>query len=247
MILGEEGPEFEAGMPRAAKAALGLDDPSDQAALGTIVGRTLGLRGDPGLEPLRLAQAAQEFARHATPRAAWSRFMAKIGLACGREAYGDGWLEGRHAEVLSGDLHGADPPRFAQRGHYPPVEPVWPYQPPGHRLWIEAHEDSAILMIVLFGQLLGAVPVNDLPAKADPSAWSLDPRDQTVHRSTFPAIWFGSAMARLSQEGRDVVAVLDSDNPFLFVPDGNRGPAEIPGSLRADSPTHAMELMSRLR
>jgi hypothetical protein len=211
VVLREEGLEFKAGMPDAAKKALGLDDPRDQAALGRIVAGALGLRGDPDLEPLRLAQAAQEFAQHATPRTAWSRFMAKLGLACGREAYGEEWLEGRHALILSRDLHGSEPPRFAQRGHYPPVEPIWPYQPPGHRLWIEPHDGSAVLMIVLFGQVLGAVPVNDLPAKGDPSAWSLDPRDQTVHRSTFPAIWLGSAMARLNREGREVVAFADSE------------------------------------
>jgi hypothetical protein len=65
---------------------------------------------------------------------------------------------------------GPRPPRFAQREHHPPVEPAWPFLPPKHQLWIEPKEDTAVLMIVLFGQVWGAVPVNDLPTEAEVSA-----------------------------------------------------------------------------
>lgn len=101
--------------------------------------------------------------------------MAKLALACGRDAYGDGWLDSRQAAILSDDLLGDGEPQFSQRTHYPPVDRVWPYEPPKHRMWIEPAEDTAVLMVVLFGQVIGAVPLNDLPAEAERSAWSLDP------------------------------------------------------------------------
>ena len=119
--------------------------------------------------------------------------MAKVGRACGREAYGDDWLDSRQARILSADLLGNAAPRFAQRTRYRPVERSWPYEPPKHQLWIKPREDTAVLMVALFGQVLGAVPVNDLPAEADPSAWALDPQVRTFYRS-IPIQPSGSSM-----------------------------------------------------
>lgn len=244
VTLDEDGPTFEAGMPAATLASLEIRDPTNQAVLGRVVADQLSLEDAFALEPLRLAQAAQEFAVAATPKATWSRFMAKLGLACGREAYGDDWLDGRQASILSNDLRGEAFPKFSQREHYPPVKPVWPYEPPKHRLWIEPFNDTALLMIALFGQVIGSVPLNDLPAEGDPSAWSLDPSDRSMYRSTFPAIWLGTATARLTREGHNVVTVaVDPDRSFIFAEDGPTGPAEMPiPTMRADSPTHALEL-----
>jgi hypothetical protein len=227
---------------------LGLDGPEDQAGLKAVVAQQLGLDGLADMESIRLARAAQEFAARPTPPTAWSRFMAKIGLACGREAYGDEWLDSRQASILSRDLLGQDPPRFSQRSHYPPVERVWPFEPPKHRVWIQPYEDTAILMIVLFGQVQGAVPVGDIPGpQAEPSAWSLDPLAGEVHRSTYPAVKVGTAMARLTQEGHDVLTVdVGEAEPLLYIADGPEGPANLPiPTIRADSPAHGLELFQR--
>lgn len=239
--LHEQGPAFSLAMSPAVAATLGIDDPNDQIALGNVVSKQLKLGGAVTLEPLRLARAAQEFASISTPKAAWSRFMAKLGLACGREAYGDGWLDSRQATILSSDLLDSKAPRFGQRDHYPPVDRVWPYEPPGHQLWIESHEDTAVLMVVLFGQVLGAIPVNDLPAPfGDPSAWSIDPHSSALHRSTYPAVKYGTAMAKLTKAGHNVVLIERGPGaePFFFVEDSPDGPADLPiPTVRADSPT----------
>jgi hypothetical protein len=115
VTLAEASPTFEAGMPAVAMRKLGISDAQDQEALARIVRRRLGLDGDSDLESIRLARAAQEFGARPTPPTAWSRFMAKIGLACGREAYGEQWLESRQAKTLSRDLLGKEAPRFSQR------------------------------------------------------------------------------------------------------------------------------------
>lgn len=177
VTLTDGGPRFEAGMSASVMKSLGIHDPSDQGALGRLVADALDFDAAT-LEPLRLAQAAQEFAAKPTPPLAWSRFMAKLGLSCGREAYGDSWLDSRQAAILSSDLLSSEPPRFSHRSYYPPVEPVWPYVPPKHQMWIEAHDGTAVLMVVLFGQVLGAVPVSDEPPPDGAySAWSLDPQE----------------------------------------------------------------------
>jgi len=233
-----------------AMKELELDSPEDQAGLGAVVAQQLGLDGLADVESIRLARAAQEFAAKPTPSTAWSRFMAKIGLACGREAYGDDWLAGRQASILSRDLLGQDPPRFSQRTHYPPVEPVWPFEPPKHRAWIQPYEDTAVLMIVLFGQVQGAVPVGDIPGpRPEPSAWSLDPLTGEVHRSTYPAVKVGTAMARLTKEGHNVLTMdVGEEEPLLYIADGPDGPADLPiPTMRADSPAHGWELYQRAR
>jgi hypothetical protein len=197
-------------------------------------------------ESIRLARAAQESAAKPTPPTAWSRFMAKIGLACGREAYGDDWLDSRQALILNRDLLGSKAPQFSQRSHYPPVERVWPFEPSKHRIWIEPYNDTAVLMVVLFGQVQGAVPIGDLPGPtANPSAWSIDPLVGRVERSTYPAVKFGTAMAQLTQEGHDVVAFADPERPFFFIADGPNGPADLPiPTMRANSPAHGLELFN---
>ncbi|MGZ6576316.1 MAG: hypothetical protein ACXVHJ_35660 [Solirubrobacteraceae bacterium] len=48
------------------------------------------------------------------PPLAWSRFIAKLGLACGRKAYGDAWLDSPHARCLSDDLLSDNPPQLSQ-------------------------------------------------------------------------------------------------------------------------------------
>jgi hypothetical protein len=230
VVLSEPGPVFESGMPASVMKKLKLDGPNDQAGLRNVVARQLGLDRVVGMESIRLARAAQEFAARPTPPMAWSRFMAKIGLACGREAYGDDWLDSRQASILSRDLLGDEVPLFSQRDHYPPIERVWPFEPPKHRIWVEPYNDTAVLMIVLFGQVQGAVPVGDLPGpKAEPSAWSLDPLTGPVERSSYPAVKFGTAAARLTQEGHDVVtADVGSHEPFFFVADGPKWPRRPP-------------------
>jgi hypothetical protein len=127
---------------------------------------------------------------------------------------------------------------------------VWPFEPPAHRIWIEPYEDTAVLGIVLFGQVQGAVPVGDLPGpSAEPSAWSLDPVTGEVARSSFPAIRFGTAAARLTNEGHDVVLIdAGKGEPYFFVADGPDGPAEMPiPTMRADSPEHGLELFEAAR
>ncbi len=248
VTLSEPGPVFEPGMPAVVMRKLGIDGPEDQAGLKTVVARQLGLDSLADMESIRLARAAQEFAATPTPRAAWSRFMAKSGLACGREAYGEEWLDTRQASILSHDLLGQDSPRFSQRSHYPPVERVWPFEPPKHLMWIEPYEDTEVLMIVLFGQVQGAVPVADIPGpEAEPSAWSLDPLAGPVERSTYPAVKVGTAAARLTQE---VMTSLPSTwaakSRSSISPTARMAPriSRFP-TIRADSPAHGFELFQR--
>jgi hypothetical protein len=236
-------------MPAVTMKRLGIDGTADQAGLGKVVAAQLGLDSATEVESMRFARAAQESAAKPTPPTAWSRFMAKIGLACGREAYGDDWLDGRQALILSRHLLGNKAPQFSQRSHYPPVERVWPFEPPKHRIWIESHNDTAVLMVVLFGQVQGAVPVGDLPGPTpDPSAWSIDPLVGRVEHSTYPAVRFGTAVAQLTQEGHDVMAFADPEYPFFYVADGPNGPADLPiPTMRANSPAHGLELFNRAR
>lgn len=242
--LNTDGPTFDAGVPPSVAEALELASSADQESLRRIF--TEALRGSPrSHEPLDLARAAQV---NATPPTAWSRFMAKVGLACGREAYGDEWLDSRQARTLSADLLGSGAPRFMQRTHHPPVAPSWPYVPPNHQLWIQPHKDTAILMVALFGQVLGAVPVNDLPADGDPTAWSLDSQARTFYRSTYPAIWLGHAARRIQEAGGTPLIVAHPEHPFVYTPDGPDGPIELGvQTVRADSPTHAFEILRNHR
>ncbi len=239
----DEGATFEPRMSDAARKRLGLDSVPDQAALGAIVASELGLVDV--LDPLALAQAARIMSTRATPSMAWSRFMAKLGLAFSREAYGDVWLDSPHAKILSQDLLGGGPPRLSQRCHHPPVEPVWPFKPPKHYVWIDMCDGVAVLTVALFGQLLGAIPVaTEQPTQGAYSAWGFDPVGRTFYRSSFPAIWLGAAAARVTQIGADAVAVMHPESPFIFIPDGPDGPVELPiSTVRADSPQHALEIV----
>jgi hypothetical protein len=145
VALGKDGPVFTAGLPSSAFEELALDNPNDVERLREIVDEALGPGHSPDEHELRsLARRGQPLK---TPQPAWSRFMAKLGLACGREAFGDDWLDSRQARILSTDLLSDRAPRFSQRWHYPPVEEAWPYEPPKHRLWIEPYEDTAMLKI----------------------------------------------------------------------------------------------------
>lgn len=236
-------------MPPSAIGALGLSSPPTQEELGRLVGDALELGPDEVLKPLGLARAAREFAANATAPTAWSRFMAKMALAAGRETFGEQWLDGPHAAILSADVLDSGEPRFAQRTHYPPVQPVWPYEPPKHQAWVEYHEGTASLMIVLFGQIIGSVPVSDQePPLGCYSAWTLDPLARTFRRSSYPAVWQGTAAARLTREGHDVLTVAGPGEGFMYVADGPSGPAELPiFTIRAESPSHAFRLLSAAR
>lgn len=191
VALTPTGPKYQAGMPSATIERLQLADLADQDRLREIV--------DTALAPLNATDCdrVRELARRgqplATPPDTWSRFMAKIGLACGRDAYGDEWLDTRQAQILGDDLLRGHPPRFAQRWFYPPVEPAWPFEPPKHRLWIHASDEMVILWIALFGEVIGAVPIGDLPVpEARHTAWTLDPIGGTgqprVHRTTYETL-----------------------------------------------------------
>ncbi len=250
VTLTKAGPTFVTGLSASAIDELSLEDPTDQDRLRCIVDAALGAsEWDDSEETRALARRSQPLK---TPRTAWSRFMAKIGLACGREAYGENWLDTRQARTLSADLLGDHPPRFGQRWHYPPVEAAWPYEPPKHRLWIEPFENTAILKVALFGQVLGAVPVNDLPADAYPSAWSLDPHGRTgesrTHRSTFEAMHLATVARRAENKGGTSIAILDPDRPFVYIPDGPDGAVDLGVQLpRVDSLDDAVAFVQRER
>ena len=104
-------------------------------------------------------------------------------------------------------------------------------------MWIDTHDDTAILWIVLFGQVIGAVPVaDDPPPTGSYSAWSLDPLSRTFARSSYPAILLGTAAAKLTRAGHNVLMMLEPE-PMLYVADGPDGPASIPlETFRAETP-----------
>jgi hypothetical protein len=248
--LTEDGPAFEAGVPPRLAEELDLQDLTDQTRLRSVVHNALGRSPATEADSIELARIAQQ---QNTPYDTWSRFMAKLALACGREAYGDHWLDSRQARILSHDLLGDDPPRFGQRDHHPPVEEAWPYEPPKHRLWIAPYQATAVLHIALFGQVLGAVPVNDLPADAYPSAWSLDPRHSTtgesrVHRFTYQALHLASVARRAQERGATAITILDPEHPFVYIPDRPDGPFDLGGPTQhVDSFEEGVEFARRAR
>jgi HNH endonuclease/SEC-C motif len=242
VTLESDGATLKRAMSPATAALLGIKGESKdaEAHLRDIVGDDVRDLLD---DPRELARAVQT---DRTPPHAWSRFMAKLALACGRKAYGDTWLDGPHALRLSSDLLSNAPPLLSrQREHYPPVGETWPFLPPNHMLWIDDFGDVAVLHVVLFGQVLGAVPVNQAKAPSEYSAWRFDPVKRNFSHSSYPAIWLGTAAARASQTGRRSFTMLHGQ-PFLYVEDGPGGPMDIPvPTVRADSPADALAIAAR--
>jgi hypothetical protein len=240
-----EGAELTGLISPAVAALLGLEGESgeDQARLRELVGEDVR---EMLQKPVELARARQI---ERTPPDAWSRFMAKLALACGRQAYGDQWMDGSHAHRLSLDLRWEEPPKLsAQREHFPPLGETWPFLPPRHVLWIDDVADTAILHVVLFGQLLGAVPVNKAGEPSEYSAWRFNPENRDFNHSSYPAIWHGTAAALATRGGRNVVSVVDAENSFTYIEDGPNGPMDIPvPTLRADSPADALRVFAKHR
>jgi hypothetical protein len=241
ITLRGEGAELDGAMSPATAALLQLQGESDaeKDRLRELVGDDVReLLND----PRELARAIQT---DRTPPLAWSRFIAKLGLACGRKAYGRAWLDSPHARRLSADLLSDDPPRLSQqRDHVPPIGDAWPFDPPKHVFWIEDFRDIALLHVVMFGQLLGAVAVNTAGARSDYSAWRFDPKAHDFDHSSYPAIWLGTVAARASSTGRSSVSVLN-DQPFIFVADGPDGPMEMPiETFRAGLPLDALRVIA---
>jgi hypothetical protein len=249
VTLTPTGPRYEAGMPPSTIERLELDGPSDQERLSAIVEHALAPLRSPDADQVRaLARRGQS---QATPPDAWSRFMAKVGLACGRDAYGDDWLDTRQAAILSDDVLRGHPPRFSQRWFYPPVEPAWPFEPPKHRLWIHSAEETVILWIALFGEIIGAVPLADVPApSARHTAWTLDPIGGTgeprVRRTTYETLHGATVAARATQMGADVVSIPELG--LVYIPDGPDGPVDLGAALpRVESIDEAIEYARRTR
>lgn len=243
VTLESEGAVLEGATSPAVAALLGLKGESeqDQERLRELVDDDVRHKLD---DPVELARARQT---ERTPPLAWSRFIAKLALACGRKAYGDSWLDGRHARRLSTDLLSDEPPKLSQqRDHYPPIGETWPFLPPRHVLWIDDFEDTAILYVVLFGQVLGAVAINNAGAASEYSAWRFDPQQRDFRPSSYPAIYLATAAVRAEESGRRSVSVLDGERSFIFVEDGPAGPMEIPGhTLPADSPVDALRIVAQ--
>lgn len=249
VALTPTGPKYLAGMPPSVVERLELEGPTDQERLSAIVEDVLApLHTRDSDEVRQLARRGQPLA---TSSDAWSRFMAKIGLACGRDAYGDEWLDTRQARILSDDLLRGHPPRFAQRWFYPPVQPAWPFEPPKHRLWIHPSEETVILWIALFGEVIGAVPISDPPAPhAKHTAWTLDPIGGTgeprVRRTSYETLHGATVAVRATQMGADAVAIPELG--LVYIPDGPDGPVDLGVTLpRVESINEAIELAKRAR
>jgi hypothetical protein len=103
----------------------------------------------------------------------------------------------------------------------------------------------SVLMIALFGQIIGAVPINgEPPPDGAYSAWTLDPLARSVTQSSFPAVWLGTAAARMTAAGHDVVMVPGGEHPFMFVEDGPDGPRRDTGSDHPRRVAHARSTAS---
>jgi HNH endonuclease/SEC-C motif len=243
VTLDSEGTRLEGATSPAVAALLGIQGASarDQDRLRELVGDDVREKLH---DPVELARARQI---ERTPPMAWSRFMAKLALACGRKAYGDSWMDGPHARQLSADLRSDEPPKLAeQREHFPPLGETWPFLPPRHVLWIDDVGEAAVLHVVIFGQVLGAVPINQAGAPSEYSAWRFDPKKRDFNHSSYPAIWHAMVAVLATQSGRNVVSVLAGKKPFTFIEDGAEGPMDIPVlTLRADSALDAVNIIAR--
>jgi hypothetical protein len=116
VTLGAEGTRLEGCTSPAVAALLGIEGESagDKERLRQLVGDDVRAKLH---DPVELARARQV---ERTPPLAWSRFMAKLALACGRKAYGESWMDSHYARGLSADLLSGQPPRLAeQREHFP--------------------------------------------------------------------------------------------------------------------------------
>lgn len=243
VTLEGEGARLEGLTSPAVAALLGIQGKSelDQERLRELVGDDVRQKLD---DPVQLARARQI---ERTPPLAWSRFMAKLALACGRKAYGDEWMDGPHARRLSDDLLSDEPPKLSeQREHFPPLGETWPFLPPKHVLWIDDAGEAAILYVVLFGQVLGAVPINHVGAPSEYSAWRFDPHKRDFSHSSYPAVYHAMVAVRATETGRNAISLLDGDNSFTFIEDGTEGPMDIPvPTLRTDSPMDALRIVAK--
>ena len=143
-------PRFTVPLPQDQSGAVMVTVETDGAKLdgkmSPTVAALLELQGETTQDEARLRQLVgadirqqlhdpRELSRHIqkerTPPEAWSRFIAKLALACGRKAYGEEWLDGAHAQSPSADLLADGPPKLSQqREHYPPLGETWPsYRP----------------------------------------------------------------------------------------------------------------------
>lgn len=243
VTLEAEGTRLEGCTSPAVAALLGIEGGSagDQERLRELVGDDVRAKLH---DPVEFARARQV---ERTPPLAWSRFMAKLALACGLKAYGDSWMDSHYARQLSADLLSEEPPKLAeQREHFPPLGENWPFLPPRHILWIDDVGDAAVLHVVLFGQLLGAVPINRTGAESEYSAWRFDPQKRDFSHSSYPAIWHAMVAVLATQTGRNVVSLLGGDTPFTFIEDGPQGPMDIPvPTVRADSPADGLRIIAK--
>jgi hypothetical protein len=243
VTLEAEGTRLEGCTSPAVAALLDIEGESarDQERLRELIGDDVRTKLH---DPAELARARQV---EQTPPLAWSRFMAKLALACGREAYGESWMDGPHARGLCADLLSDESPQLSeQREHFPPLGDTWPFLPPRHILWIDDVGDVAVLHVVLFGQLLGAVPINRAGVASDYSAWRFDPTKRDFNHSSYPAIYHAMVAVLATQSGRNAVTLLGGDTPFTFVEDGPHGPMDIPVStLRAESPVDALRIVAK--
>lgn len=240
-----DGAKLEGKMSPAVAALLQLEGKTrqDEVRLRELVGADVRqLLHNP-------RELSRQIQKERTPPEAWSRFIAKLALACGRKAYGEEWLGGAHAKMLSADLLSAEPPKLSQqREHYPPLGETWPFLPPKHILWIDDVADAAILHVVLFGQVLGAVPINHAgaPSPDQSTAWRFDPKKGDFSHTSYPAIWHAMVAVLAIRTGRNVVSGLDPKNSFTFIEDGPDGPMDIPvPTLRADSPVDALRVIAQ--
>ena len=243
VTLEAEGTRLEGWTSPSVAALLGIEGESavDQKRLRELVGDDVRANLH---DPVELARARQV---ELSPPLAWSRFIAKLALACGRTAYGDAWMDSHYARQLSADLLSEEPPKLAeQREHFPPLGENWPFLPPRHILWIDDVGDVAVLHVVLFGQLLGAVPINRTGAESEYSAWRFDPQKRDFSHSSYPAIWHAMAAVLATHTGRNVVSLLGGDTPFTFIEDGPQGPMDIPvPTVRADSPADGLRIIAK--
>jgi hypothetical protein len=116
----------------------------------------------------------------------WPRFGAKLGLALGREALGDGWLHSQDAARLrrllwnEPDAPQAQPlPEHVEAGDvFALIAP-----PPTHLVYVGNFHRGCGLIVQLFGTLRYAVPLSDTITLVEPAVWTFDPVAGTASRT----------------------------------------------------------------